>query len=175
MNAAVRLDERFLREVVGACAVVVREPAQKIPQRRLVPPNEQLERTSIIGGNDEVHGFIGDDFVSGGTGDDRLYGEDGDDTLEGGAGHDYLDGGEGYDRVFGGDGDDWLYGGDGYFGDELYGGAGADTLNGGGAGVLMYGGAGSDTFYVNSIFDLARERIKLHIAGTTVHLFRGGR
>ena len=52
MQAPVRLDERFLREIVGARDVVAREPAQEAPKRRLVPPHEQLERASIIIGND---------------------------------------------------------------------------------------------------------------------------
>jgi hypothetical protein len=52
VHASVRLDERFLREIIGTGDIVAREPAQEIPKRRLVPPNEQLERASIIIGND---------------------------------------------------------------------------------------------------------------------------
>ncbi|MBL0644323.1 VWA domain-containing protein [Aeromonas veronii] len=65
------------------------------------------------GGNDKLHGGLGDDILFGQGGDDELYGEDGNDILYGGTGSDKLDGGAGNDILSGGLGNDILTGGDG--------------------------------------------------------------
>ncbi|WP_429079508.1 type I secretion C-terminal target domain-containing protein [Aeromonas veronii] len=65
------------------------------------------------GGNDKLHGGLGDDILFGQGGDDELYGEDGKDILYGGTGSDKLDGGAGNDILSGGLGNDILTGGEG--------------------------------------------------------------
>ncbi len=65
------------------------------------------------GGNDKLHGGLGDDILFGQGGDDELYGDDGKDILYGGTGSDKLDGGAGNDILSGGLGNDILTGGDG--------------------------------------------------------------
>ncbi|MFM5239961.1 VWA domain-containing protein, partial [Aeromonas veronii] len=65
------------------------------------------------GGNDKLHGGLGDDILFGQGGDDELYGDDGNDILYGGTGNDKLDGGAGNDILIGGLGNDILTGGDG--------------------------------------------------------------
>uniref|UniRef100_UPI0012E0607F VWA domain-containing protein n=1 Tax=Aeromonas australiensis TaxID=1114880 RepID=UPI0012E0607F len=65
------------------------------------------------GGNDKLHGGLGDDILFGQGGDDELYGDDGKDILYGGTGNDKLDGGAGNDILIGGLGNDILTGGDG--------------------------------------------------------------
>ncbi|EOW9231099.1 VWA domain-containing protein, partial [Vibrio cholerae] len=65
------------------------------------------------GGNDKLHGGLGDDILFGQGGDDELYGEDGNDILFGGTGNDILIGGEGNDILIGGLGNDILTGGSG--------------------------------------------------------------
>uniref|UniRef100_UPI003BA0099B type I secretion C-terminal target domain-containing protein n=1 Tax=Aeromonas jandaei TaxID=650 RepID=UPI003BA0099B len=78
------------------------------------------------GGNDKLHGGLGDDILFGQGGDDELYGEDGKDILYGGTGSDKLDGGAGNDILSGGLGNDTLSGGLGN--DILTGGEGADVF-----------------------------------------------
>ncbi|WP_270806701.1 VWA domain-containing protein [Aeromonas sp. QDB62] len=58
------------------------------------------------GGNDKLHGGLGDDILFGQGGNDELYGEDGNDILYGGTGSDKLYGGLGNDILTGGDGAD---------------------------------------------------------------------
>ncbi|ENM3940196.1 VWA domain-containing protein, partial [Vibrio cholerae] len=58
------------------------------------------------GGNDKLHGGLGDDILFGQGGDDELYGEDGNDILFGGTGNDILIGGLGNDILTGGSGED---------------------------------------------------------------------
>ncbi|QSR46581.1 retention module-containing protein [Aeromonas veronii] len=58
------------------------------------------------GGNDKLHGGLGDDILFGQGGDDELYGEDGNDILYGGTGSDKLYGGLGNDILTGGEGKD---------------------------------------------------------------------
>lgn len=58
------------------------------------------------GGNDKLHGGLGDDILFGQGGDDELYGEDGNDILYGGTGNDKLYGGLGNDILTGGEGKD---------------------------------------------------------------------
>ncbi|WP_457804595.1 type I secretion C-terminal target domain-containing protein [Vibrio cholerae] len=58
------------------------------------------------GGNDKLHGGLGDDILFGQGGDDELYGEDGNDILFGGTGNDILIGGLGDDILTGGSGED---------------------------------------------------------------------
>ncbi|MGU5694754.1 cadherin-like domain-containing protein, partial [Aeromonas veronii] len=65
------------------------------------------------GGNDKLHGGLGDDILFGQGGDDELYGDDGKDILYGGTGSDKLDGGAGNDILSGGLGNDILTGGEG--------------------------------------------------------------
>ncbi|WP_342394071.1 VWA domain-containing protein [Aeromonas veronii] len=65
------------------------------------------------GGNDKLHGGLGDDILFGQGGDDELYGDDSKDILYGGTGSDKLDGGAGNDILSGGLGNDILTGGDG--------------------------------------------------------------
>ncbi|MFL9628412.1 type I secretion C-terminal target domain-containing protein, partial [Aeromonas jandaei] len=78
------------------------------------------------GGNDKLHGGLGDDILFGQGGDDELYGDDGKDILYGGTGSDKLDGGAGNDILSGGLGNDTLSGGLGN--DILTGGEGADVF-----------------------------------------------
>ncbi|MGN5036522.1 cadherin-like domain-containing protein [Aeromonas sp. 74A] len=78
------------------------------------------------GGNDKLHGGLGDDILFGQGGDDELYGDDGKDILYGGTGSDKLDGGAGNDILSGGMGNDTLSGGLGN--DILTGGDGADIF-----------------------------------------------
>jgi Ca2+-binding RTX toxin-like protein len=65
------------------------------------------------GGNDKLHGGLGDDVLFGQGGNDELYGNDGKDILYGGTGSDKLDGGAGNDILIGGLGNDILTGGEG--------------------------------------------------------------
>jgi Ca2+-binding RTX toxin-like protein len=65
------------------------------------------------GGNDKLHGGLGDDILFGQGGNDELYGNDGNDILYGGTGSDKLDGGAGNDILSGGLGNDILTGGEG--------------------------------------------------------------
>ncbi|OKP35990.1 hypothetical protein BJP22_18980, partial [Aeromonas veronii] len=81
------------------------------------------------GGNDKLHGGLGDDILFGQGGDDELYGDDGKDILYGGTGSDKLDGGAGNDI--------------------LSGGLGNDTLNGGLGNDILTGGDGADIFVWN--------------------------
>ncbi|MFQ1788491.1 type I secretion C-terminal target domain-containing protein, partial [Aeromonas veronii] len=60
------------------------------------------------GGNDKLHGGLGDDILFGQGGDDELYGEDGNDILYGGTGSDKLYGGLGNDILTGGEGKDFF-------------------------------------------------------------------
>ncbi|MGK4474213.1 Ig-like domain-containing protein [Aeromonas molluscorum] len=62
------------------------------------------------GGNDKLHGGLGDDILFGQGGNDELYGDDGNDTLYGGVGNDILSGGLGNDILVGGLGNDILKG-----------------------------------------------------------------
>ena len=57
-----------------------------------------------IGGNDEIHGELGDDFVYIGGGNDVVYGDADDDDLIGGWGNDWISGGTGQDGILGDDG-----------------------------------------------------------------------
>ncbi|WDL84785.1 type I secretion C-terminal target domain-containing protein [Aeromonas bestiarum] len=82
--------------------------------------------SDIRGGNDKLHGGLGDDILFGQGGNDELYGDDGKDILYGGTGSDKLDGGAGNDTLSGGLGNDILVGGLGN--DILKGDAGADTF-----------------------------------------------
>ncbi|MGY3852853.1 type I secretion C-terminal target domain-containing protein [Aeromonas aquatilis] len=90
------------------------------------------------GGNDKLHGGLGDDILFGQGGDDELYGDDGKDILYGGTGSDKLDGGAGNDILSGGLGNDTLSGG-----------LGNDTLNGGLGNDILTGGDGADIFVWN--------------------------
>ncbi|RQM71966.1 VWA domain-containing protein, partial [Aeromonas jandaei] len=90
------------------------------------------------GGNDKLHGGLGDDILFGQGGDDELYGDDGKDILYGGTGSDKLDGGAGNDILSGGLGNDTLSGG-----------LGNDTLNGGLGNDILTGGEGADVFVWN--------------------------
>ncbi|MGU5655365.1 cadherin domain-containing protein [Aeromonas allosaccharophila] len=58
------------------------------------------------GGNDKLHGGLGDDILFGQGGNDELYGNDGKDVLYGGTGSDKLYGGLGNDILTGGEGKD---------------------------------------------------------------------
>ncbi|MGN5186549.1 Ig-like domain-containing protein [Aeromonas veronii] len=60
------------------------------------------------GGNDKLHGGLGDDILFGQGGDDELYGDDGKDILYGGTGSDKLYGGLGNDILTGGEGKDFF-------------------------------------------------------------------
>ncbi|MFQ1892818.1 VWA domain-containing protein, partial [Aeromonas veronii] len=60
------------------------------------------------GGNDKLHGGLGDDILFGQGGNDELYGEDGNDILYGGTGSDKLYGGLGNDILTGGEGKDFF-------------------------------------------------------------------
>ncbi|MGL6620440.1 retention module-containing protein [Aeromonas veronii] len=60
------------------------------------------------GGNDKLHGGLGDDILFGQGGNDELYGDDGNDILYGGTGSDKLYGGLGNDILTGGEGKDFF-------------------------------------------------------------------
>ncbi|MFM5342961.1 type I secretion C-terminal target domain-containing protein, partial [Aeromonas veronii] len=60
------------------------------------------------GGNDTLHGGLGDDILFGQGGNDELYGDDGNDILYGGTGSDKLYGGLGNDILTGGEGKDFF-------------------------------------------------------------------
>ena len=56
------------------------------------------------GGEDTIHGRVGNDTLLGGYGFDRLFGNDGDDILDGGGDKDWINPGYGVDQVDGGTG-----------------------------------------------------------------------
>ena len=65
------------------------------------------------GGNDELHGEMGDDMLFGGRGDDTLNGGAGDDMLSGGPDNDTFSGGDGDDMIHADLQDTTINGGDG--------------------------------------------------------------
>lgn len=117
-------------------------------------------KSTIIGGNDIIHGNGGRESISGdlflGNGGSNVVG--GDDTIFGGAGDDSLFG-EIATNAFAfftgiSGGDDHIFGGGGN--DRLFGQTGDDTLEGGDGDDALDGGKGVDTLMGNAGFDVAR-------------------
>ena len=96
-----------------------------------------LAGSSVVFGNDVIHGGDGNDFIRGDYagnastnfrgGNDKLYGDAGEDSILGEEGNDYLDGGTGNDNIGGGYGNDTIRGGQGK--DVITGAQGIDTAD----------------------------------------------
>jgi Ca2+-binding RTX toxin-like protein len=100
----------------------------------------------LVGGDDEIFGFVRDDVLLGQAGSDTIIALDGNDIVDGGAGNDDVNGNVGVDIVHGGDGDDTVRGG--RDNDTIYGDAGNDPhVNGNIGSDLVFGGVGNDTVF----------------------------